>query len=123
MRKRLYVVLTAVFAVIWLLGCLDAEPAEIGISAFKSGRQQGCTVLLYNTIGKQIDQVSTDFGGVGYIKNVKPGTYTLKFMDNQKNFYPAVKLVTISAGDSFPVRVELTEPPADGVADPVIPSR
>jgi hypothetical protein len=119
MRKRLLVVLTVVFGAIWLLGCLDAEPAEIGVSAFKSGRQQGCTILMYNADGKQTDQVSTDFGGVGYIKNIKPGTYTLKFMDNQNNFYPAVKLVTVSAGGSHPVRVELTEPPADGVADPV----
>jgi len=95
------------------LSCFDPEPSEISIIASLNGKRQGCTVQVFNSQGKQIQAESTDWHGIGYIKQLAPGTYTLKFVDNQGNEYPAVKVITLRPGDSAPVEVELSERPVE----------
>lgn len=95
-----------------VLGCFDPEPSEISIIATLNGERQGCTVQVFNSAGKQIQEESTDWHGIGYIKQLAPGTYTLKFIDNQRNLYPAQKVVSLKPGASMPVQVELSEGPA-----------
>jgi hypothetical protein len=112
MRRIITALALAAFVAVGLLGCFDPEPSEISIIATLNGQRQGCTVQVFNEAGKQIQQESTDWGGIGYVKQLKPGKYTLKFIDNHGNSYPAVKVVTLRPGDSQPVEVELSEEPA-----------
>lgn len=112
MRRVITALALAVFVTVGLLGCFDPEPSEISIIATLNGERQGCTVQVFNEQGKQIQQESTDWGGIGYVKQLKPGTYTLKFIDNSGTYYPAERVVTLRPGDSQPVEVELSEAPA-----------
>jgi hypothetical protein len=111
MRRILTAIALAAFVAVGLLSCFDPEPSEISIIAMLNGERQGCTVQVFNSAGKQIQQESTDWHGIGYIKQLAPGTYTLKFIDNQGNQYPAEKIVTLRPGESSPVEVELSEEP------------
>lgn len=97
----------------FLASCLEQEPAELSIIAKKDGKPQPVTCQMFNDKGKQISEMSTDFNGIGYFRAVPPGTYTIKFCDNQYNFYPAVKQVTLASGDSLPVNIELNSPTGD----------
>ena len=101
-----------IYVVFAATSCIDPEPGEISIRATKEGRQQGCVVQLYNAAGKQIREEFTDQKGLLYLKDLAPGNYTLKFMDNSGNMYPNEKPVNVSPGDSVIVDVEVTEPPA-----------
>jgi hypothetical protein len=101
-------------AMLALASCIDPEPGEISIKATKDGRSQSCSIMILNDKGVQIDEANTDEFGVGYLKDLKPGTYTLKFKDGSGNMYPAEKTVELHAGDSTPVQVELNEAPAAG---------
>ena len=110
--KGVLPLLVLVSLCMFLVSCLEQEPAEISIIAKLDGQQHGCTCQLYNSKGNQISEMSTDFNGIGYFRAVPPGTYTIKFTDAQYNPYPAQKTVTIQAGESLPVQVELNEAPA-----------
>lgn len=111
--KSLFAALTLVCVLaVSLTGCFDPEPCEISVIATKNGEPQGVTVQVFNSKGKQIQEVSTDWNGVGYIKQLQPGTYTLKFLDKQGGYHPAEKIVTVDPGESLPVPIELTEAPA-----------
>jgi len=103
-------------AMVWLVvlasGCFDPEPGEISVRAVKNGRQQVCAVQVFNAKGNQIQERHTDFNGLVYVKQLTPGEYTLKFVDNRGNYYPAVKTVNVREGDSVILDVELTEAPA-----------
>jgi hypothetical protein len=105
--------IAALFCAIALLAssCIDPEPGEISIRATKEGRQQGCVVQLYNSKGKQIREEFTDQKGLLYLKDLPPSNYTVKFLDNEGNPYPAEKQVNVTAGDSQIIDVELTEAP------------
>lgn len=117
MSRALTIIALMAFLVVGLLSCFDPEPSEISIIATLNGKRQGCTVQVFNSAGKQIQQESTDWNGIGYIKQVAPGSYTLKFIDNQGNPYPAVKTITLKPGDSAPVQVELSEEPDTGAEE------
>jgi hypothetical protein len=114
MSRVLTLLALALFAAATLTGCFDPEPSEISIIAKLNGERQGCNVQVFNASGKQIQQVSTDWGGIGYIKQLAPGTYTLKFVDNKGNPYPAEKEINLRPGESMPVEVELSEKPVGG---------
>lgn len=111
MRSVFAAVALVALVMVSLAGCFDPEPSEISIIAKMNGRPQGVTVQVFNSKGLQLQEMSTDWNGIGYIKQLKPGTYTLKFLDTQGNPYPAEKVVTISPGESLPVPVELSEGP------------
>lgn len=95
-------------------GCLDDPYGEISVRAVERGRRRGCTVQVFNEEGRQIAEVPTDKVGLLFLKNMKPGTYTLKFKSNRGSMYPAVKQVRVVSDGSEIVDVELTEkPPPD----------
>lgn len=96
-----------------MIGCTDPEPGEISIIAKKNGRQQSCTILVYNSKNVQINMVAADMKGLVYIKKLVPGIYHLKFQDNKNQMYPAEKTVSVGARDTIVVRVELTEGPSE----------
>jgi hypothetical protein len=107
----------AIFATLLFLGllamtsCIEGEPGEVSVNCTRDGRSQSCVVMVFNESGKQIDEKATDEFGIQYIKNLKPGTYTFKFKDGSGTMYPAEKVVTVGAGDSTPIKVELNEAP------------
>jgi len=109
MRRSITAVMLVVLVAAGLLGCFDPEPSEISIIATLNGERQGCTVQVFNSQGKQIQEESTDWHGIGYVKQLAPGTYTLKFIDNQRNPYPAVKTINLRPGEAKPGQVELSE--------------
>ena len=92
--------------------CIDPEPGEISIRATKAGKPFGCAVQLFNAKGNQVQEQFTDTKGLLYIKELAPGDYTVKFIDNNLQPYPAVKQVTVDPGGSVILDVELTEEPA-----------
>lgn len=100
--------------VLGLTSCFDPPPGEVSLVSVKNGKPAVCAVQVFNEQGNQIQQASSNFDGVVYISNLKPGTYTLKFMDNQKNMYPAVRVINVRADDSVVLGdVELTEQPVE----------
>jgi hypothetical protein len=112
---RMIALMTLLALSMALCGCIDPTPGEISVRAMLNGRQQGCVVQLFNSKGKQIQEVFTDQKGLVYIKDLPPGNYSLKFLDNEGNPYPAMKDIAVSEGDSVIVDVELSEtpPPAE----------
>ena len=76
-----------------------------------NGQRRVCGVQVFNSKGIQIQEKHTDFQGLVFVKQLAPGTYTLKFIDNEGNYYPAEKTVNVREGDSVIVDVELTEAP------------
>lgn len=109
MRGIISAALVLVFVLMAMASCMDEEPAEISVISKLNGKSQSCTINVFTASGKQIQQVPTDNNGIGYIKQVAAGTYILKFEDVSGNPYPAVTEVTVTAGDSLPVNVELSE--------------
>jgi hypothetical protein len=112
MSRTITAVVLVIFVAVGLLSCFDPEPSEISIIATLNGERQGCAVQVFNAQGKQIQEESTDWHGIGYVKQLAPGTYTLKFIDNHRNQYPAEVTVTLKPGESKPVQVELSQGPA-----------
>ncbi|MBN2080655.1 T9SS type A sorting domain-containing protein [bacterium] len=99
------------FVLVTLTACMDPEPCEVSFITKINGDPKGCTVQAFNAKGIQIQQESTDFNGIGYIKGLAPGTYTFKFTDNSGNYYSAVKTATLRGGESLPIEVDLNEEP------------
>lgn len=93
-----------------LTSCFDPEPGEISVMAYENGRKQPCTVQLYNSKDQQIREEGSDFGGLTYITDVPPGSYTLRFIDTNRNPFAAEVSLTVEAGESVPLQVELTNP-------------
>jgi hypothetical protein len=113
MKSSMIAILVACL-VLGLTSCFDPEPGEVSLVSVKNGKPAVCAVQVFNNQGNQIQQESSNFDGVVYISDLKPGTYTLKFMDNHKNMYPAVRVVKVRADDSVWLgNVELTEGPAE----------
>jgi hypothetical protein len=111
MRGILPITLLLAFVLLVLASCMEEEPAEISVIAKLDGKGVPVNCQLFNSKGKQISEQSSDYNGITYFRQVPPGTYTIKFTDNQYNYYPAVKTVTVEAGASMPVKVELNEAP------------
>ena len=95
---------------LFFCSCVEAEPAEISVRCTLNGRPQGAHVQLFNAKGVQITEATCDYGGVAFVKSLEPGTYTLKFVDSQRNPYPAVITVTVASNDSQMREVELSDP-------------
>ena len=95
--------------------CFDPEPGEVSVRSTKNGRPQGCVVGVFNAKGNQISENATDTMGIGYIKDVAPGNYTLKFFDTKRKPYNIEMEVSVRPGESVVLDVELTESnmPAD----------
>ena len=108
---RILSIATVFFALFVLASCFDPEPAEIGANCKLNGKSKGCLMVLLNSKGVQINQEPTDYYGIGYFKGLKPGTYIVKFMDHQENFYAAEYKVKLRAGDSQSLDVELSKAP------------
>lgn len=104
--------LLLVGVMIMLASCMDPEPGEISVRATENGEKQGCTVMVFSAAGKQTMELPTDNQGLLFIKQLPPGTYTLKFKSNSSEMYPAEKAVRVVSGGSEIVDVELTEVPA-----------
>lgn len=94
-----------------LSGCLDDPYGEISVRTTRRGKRQGCTVQVFNEAGKQVQEVPTDNVGLLFLKNMKPGTYTLKFISNKDKMYPAEKTVTVRSDGNEVVDVDLDEKP------------
>lgn len=109
---RILSIATIFIVLMLMVSCFDAEPGEIGANCKMNGKSKGCTMVLLNSKGAQIAQEHTDYYGIGYFKGVKPGSYTVKFIDKDGNFYPAEYPVDVSAGDSQYLDVELGQAPA-----------
>ena len=101
--------LTVVMGVI--ASCADPEPSEISVITSFNGESRACTCLLFNAKNVQIAEVATDVNGVGYLKQLAPGKYILKFCDTQKTLYPAVVEVSVQGGESLPVKIDLEKAP------------
>ena len=95
---------------VFVASCDGNENAELSIAAKLDGKPQPVTCQLYTARGKQISEMSTDSNGIGYFREIPPGTYTVKFCDNAYKHYPAVKTVTLAPVESLPVQVELSSP-------------
>jgi hypothetical protein len=108
MKAYALIALVAIVALL-VVSCLGQENAEISFNATRQGQPTGCTAELFNAKGVKLQEVSSDPGGVGYIKELVPGTYTLKFKDNRGNYYDAVRTVTVDAGESMPIMVDLDQ--------------
>jgi len=107
MRNLVSIFALAVLIVTSLTSCFDPEPGELIARCFLNDRERSCVVMVYGSNGKQIQEVSTDSNGVGYIEALVPDTYTLKFKDISGNMYPAVATVKLVSGASLPVNIEL----------------
>jgi hypothetical protein len=115
---RIFTLCTICFALFVLASCVEPEPAEIGVNCKLNGKPKGCALVLLNAKGAQIQMEPTDYYGIGYFKQVKPGTYTVKFQDNDGNFFPAEYTIEVSAGASEYLDVELSQAPAGGTTPP-----
>ena len=107
MRSVVSLIALVVFTVACLTSCFDPEPAELSVMTQQNGRRRSCTVMVFNSQDKQIQEVPTDNNGVGYVKQLVPDTYTLKFKDISGNMYDAVVTVEIEGGDSMPMAIDL----------------
>jgi hypothetical protein len=117
----------AIYTMLWVLvlaaviASCEQPPASLNFRTTLNGQGTGCTAMVYNDKGNQIMEIPSDLGGVGYINEIKPGTYTVKFKDTSGNMYPVVKEVTLVPGDQQTLEVDLGEAgPADagGAATP-----
>lgn len=97
----------AVFALL-VVSC-EQQPAELNFRTSVGGVTKGSTAMVINSKGLQILEVSTDISGNGYISDIKPGTYTIKFKDATGTLYPAVRTVTLAPGDMQTLIVELND--------------
>jgi ABC-type Fe3+-hydroxamate transport system substrate-binding protein len=97
----------AVFA-LFIVSC-EQQAAEMNFRTTLGGVTKGSTAMIINSKGLQILEVSTDISGNGYINEIKPGTYTVKFKDATGNMYPAVRTVTLAPGDTQTLIVELND--------------
>jgi hypothetical protein len=109
---RIFSLCVILVATLMLASCFDPEPAEIGVNCKLNGEPKVCAMVLLNSKGVQIQLEQTDFGGIGYFKQVKPGTYTVKFQDKSGTFYPAEYTIEVNAGASEFLDVELSQVPA-----------
>lgn len=99
---------------IFLSSCWNnIVPAQLTIAAKLNGVPQPVTCQILNVKGNQVGEMSTGSNGVGYFTAVPPGTYTFKFCNDKRTFYPAVKTVTLAAGVSLSVQIELSSPTGD----------
>jgi|GEM_PF-2450951 len=112
MRSVFAALMLVVFVAVSVVGCFDPEPSEVSIIATMNGEPQGVTVQVFNSKGLQIQEVSTDWNGIGYISQLAPGTYTLKFLDKSGGLYPAERTINLKPGESLPCVVELSEAPS-----------
>jgi hypothetical protein len=114
------VVTGIVMLLAFLASCESDTPAELSFRATRSGHAKNCRMLVYNEKGRQIAEVDSDLGGVGYAKDLKPGKYSVKFADALGNFYAAERTVTLKPGDSYALDVDLdqAQEPATGGAAP-----
>ncbi|MCH7471966.1 hypothetical protein IIA79_03335 [bacterium] len=110
MNRIVPVVLLAILAT-FLAGCFDPEPGEISVRAKKNGKEQGCVILVFNSKGVQVKEEYTDMMGIAFVKDLPPGTYTLKFTDNQRRPYPAERTVKVRQNSTEVLDIELTEAP------------
>jgi hypothetical protein len=99
-----------VIAVVALLvvSC-EQQSCEMNFRTTLGGTTKGSTAMVINSKGLQILEVSTDIAGNGYINEIKPGTYTIKFKDATGNMYAAVRTVTLAPGDTKTLIVELND--------------
>jgi hypothetical protein len=79
-------------AMIWTN--LNAQPASVAVCVF-------------NSAGKQIQQVASDQYGVARLGQLPEGQYTLKFQDFQGRAYPAVELIDVGPRKKSFVKVEI----------------
>lgn len=93
----------------FLAGCANETPAELSFRATRGGQAQNCRMLVFNDKGRQIAEIDSDLGGVGYAKDLAPGKYTAKFSDALGNPYAAVRSVTLKPGDNYVLDVDLDQ--------------
>lgn len=106
--RLLPVLLTAAVLCV-LAGCFDPEPAEVSMNITYQGSPRPCTIQVFNSTGKQIQEVSSDQFGVAYVKSLMPGQYTFKFKGHDGQYYPAERQAEVAAGGNAFLKVELTE--------------
>jgi hypothetical protein len=59
-----------------------------------------CTVMVFNSEGRQLQAVPSNQLGVVYVKRLYAGDYTFKFAGVGDQIFPAVRHVTIHEGAS-----------------------
>jgi hypothetical protein len=111
--KALWPVVALVLFALIAASC-EVQPAELNFRCTLNGQPKGCQVMVFNETGAQIQEVPSEISGIGYIKDLKPGKYTLKFKDVKGTMYPAVTEVTLIPGDLQTIDVELSTAPAAG---------
>lgn len=106
-----------VFLVIALFAAsCETAPCELNFRTSYGGNVKGSTAMIFNSQGRQVMEVSSDINGNGYIKEIKAGTYTVKFKDATGAIYPAVRTVTLKPGDIETLIVELNDATEGGGA-------
>jgi hypothetical protein len=117
-RHREVEVVTALKAILIVIviaslvaSCWRTPPVspELSFRTTYNGVARSCTALVFNSNGVQIMEVSSDISGNGYIPEIQPGAYTIKFKDAQGKLYPAVRAVTVAARCLQNLDVELTK--------------
>lgn len=97
-----------------IVASCEQPPASMSFRTTLDGRPTGCTAMVFNDKGKQILEIPSDLSGVGYIETIKPGSYTVKFRDNNGNMYAVQREVTLEPGGQETLEVDLGEAgPAD----------
>jgi hypothetical protein len=87
----------------------EVQPAELNFRCSLNGQPKGCQVMVFNDSGAQVQEIASEISGIGYIKDLKPGKYTLKFKDVRGTQYPAVREITLAPGDLQTIDVELSQ--------------
>jgi hypothetical protein len=106
--KALWPVVVLVLMAIIAASC-EVEPAELNFRCTLNGQQKGCSAMVFNEAGAQVQEVPSEISGIGYIKDLKPGKYTIKFKDVSGTQYPAVAEVTLAPGDLQTLTIELSQ--------------
>jgi hypothetical protein len=111
--------LLAILVLLLLLTACKGEqqPGALRLRTMQFGNPGRCRVQLYDANGQRlIDEQQSDSRGNLELKELMPGTYTLKFRDMQGRAYSAERSFSISAGKVVQMEVELTEEQAGGNA-------
>lgn len=125
MARLLATATTAILITALLAGCelFDPPMGEVGMHITRNGKDYTCTVQAFNELGRQTQELHSNALGVVYVKRLVAGKWTFKFKDVNGTYLPAVRTITLAAGATayLPVEVSIaSDPEAEAAASSAV---
>lgn len=128
--RRMHYSILLVPALCVLLGAASCElfdppMCEVGMHITDKGKNAAVLVQVFNELGRQTQEVASNELGVVYVKRLVAGTWTFKFIGHEGRVYPAVRTISLQAGATAYLPVELTrekDPESEAAASAAVVS-